>query len=198
MRTLCGVGTRRSRSPSPSPRSREADVFGDLFDRYARAVFAFCARRTADVSLAEDLTSVVFLEAWRHRERTQLASAPNALPWLLGVANNVVRNATRSRRRHRAALERFPRPSNATPVEDEALERADTERTMREALAVMATLSEGERDVLVLVLWSELSYAEAAKALGLPIGTVRSRLSRARTKLQTSMSHLSPTLKESS
>jgi RNA polymerase sigma factor (sigma-70 family) len=191
------VGTRRSRSTSQVSRSREADAFGDLFDRHAQAVFAFCARRTADLSLAEDLTSIVFLEAWRHRERTVLASAPDALPWLLGVANNVVRNAARSRRRHRAALERLPRPSNATNTEEEALDRADTERRMREALAAMANLSKGERDVVILVLWSGLSYDEAAKTLSLPIGTVRSRLSRARTKLQTSIPHLSPTLKES-
>ena len=74
-------------------------VFGQLFGSHAQAVYAFCARRTADLSLAEDLTSITFLEAWRHRDRVPPAQGGGALPWLLGVANNVVRNARRGQRR---------------------------------------------------------------------------------------------------
>src|ERR1700759_1431976 len=79
----------------------DPQAFGRLFERHARAVHAFCARRTADLSAAEDLTSIVFLEAWRRRGRSEISS-PTVLPCLLGIAHNVVRNAHRSRRRHGA------------------------------------------------------------------------------------------------
>jgi RNA polymerase sigma-70 factor (ECF subfamily) len=132
----------------------EADEFGDLFERHARSVFAFCARRTADLALAEDLTSVVFLEAWRLRRSTQIATAPDALPWLLGVANNVARNAFRSLRRHRAALRKL-QPQLAGPaVDDDVVARAETERALKKAVHAIHALSEAEREVVVLVLWT--------------------------------------------
>jgi DNA-directed RNA polymerase specialized sigma24 family protein len=80
---------------------------GVLFDRHARAVYNHCFRRTADWSMAEDLTSVVFLEAWRRRDNVRI-QRDTALPWFLGIANNLLRNAHRSLRRHRAALARLP------------------------------------------------------------------------------------------
>jgi RNA polymerase sigma-70 factor (ECF subfamily) len=78
-----------------------------LFDRHARAVYNHCFRRTADWSMAEDLTSVVFLEAWWRRDDVRI-QPDTALPWFLGIANNLLRNAHRSLRRHRAALARLP------------------------------------------------------------------------------------------
>src|SRR5688572_3516499 len=88
-------------------RDGDAEAFGALFDRHASTVYSYCFRRTADWALAEDLTSVVFLEAWRVRTRMAPAGA-SAVPLLLGIATNVVRNQWRSRRRHRAALQRLP------------------------------------------------------------------------------------------
>lgn len=180
--------------PTDAP---DAASFGRLFDRHARAVFAYCARRTADLAAAEDLTSITFLEAWRHRTRTP--AGDDALPWLLGVANNVVRNARRARRRYDAALERIPRLPAATAAEDEAVTRQATEAGLRAALDAIATLSRGEQEVVMVVLWSGLSYVEAATALGVPVGTVRSRLSRARSKLQLALGGPAlPVLKETS
>ena len=86
----------------------EPDAFGVLFERHGRAVYNYLFRRTADWALAEDLTSVVFLEAWRRRKDVRL-EAELALPWLFGIATNVLRNSRRSQWRHRAALERLPR-----------------------------------------------------------------------------------------
>ena len=86
----------------------EPEAFGILFERHARPVYNYLFRRTADWSLAEDLTSVVFLEAWRRRRDVRLQH-DLALPWLLGVATNVLRNRRRSQWRYRAALERMPR-----------------------------------------------------------------------------------------
>ncbi|HLX90014.1 MAG TPA: RNA polymerase sigma factor [Acidimicrobiales bacterium] len=172
----------RHRRVRPSP-GAEAEAFGALFDQHAQAVYSYCARRTADLALAEDLTSVVFLEAWRHRRRMHRALRDSPLPWLLGVARNVVRNAERSRRRYRAVVARIPSPPAASGADVDALDRVEVEHALRAARQVLGALSEPEREIVLLVLWSGLSYAEAAMALGVPVGTVRSRLSRARSKL---------------
>jgi RNA polymerase sigma factor (sigma-70 family) len=161
----------------------DPEAFGVVFERHAQRVFGYCARRTADLSQAEDLTSVVFLQAWATRHRVRLVE-DSALPWLLGVALNVLRNSARSVRRYEAALTRLP-PSDA--VEDPAERvagRVDAERRLVEALAAMHVLRPTEREVAQLVWWSGLSYAEAAVALDVPVGTVRSRLSRARARIQ--------------
>jgi RNA polymerase sigma factor (sigma-70 family) len=142
----------------------------------------YCFRRTADWSLAEDLMSVVFLEAWRRRSDVRLVRE-SALPWLLGVATNVVRNARRSLRRHRAALERLPREREPDFAEDVA-GRLDDERRMRAVLAAFAALPRREQDVVALCRFAGLSYQEAAVALAIPVGTVRSRLARARARLR--------------
>lgn len=158
------------------------EAFGVLFERHARTVYNYCFRRTADWAAAEDLTSVVFLEAWRRREEVRLAGE-SALPWLLGVATNVARNRWRTQRRHRAALERLPKERPHDPVDDVA-GRLDDERRMRGALRLLARVPRRERDVLALCAWQSLSYEEAAVALGISVGTVRSRLSRARARLR--------------
>lgn len=148
---------------------------GELFRRHAQAVFAFLVRRTGDRELAEDLTSAVFLEAWRKRTQVTL-QGESALPWLYGVALNCARNARRSLHRHRAALGRLAleRPSSGS------LEEASE---LRRVLELLRRLPEDQRDVVVACVWTGLSYEDAAIALGIPVGTVRSRLSRARTRL---------------
>jgi RNA polymerase sigma-70 factor, ECF subfamily len=179
-----GVGPIRVTGETAAGDISEAARFGRLFGLHAQAVYAFCARRTADLGLAEDLTSVTFLEAWRHRDRVPPAQAGSALPWLLGVANNVVRNARRGQRRYRSALERLPAPPVAPAAEDQAVARSVTEARLRDALDAISALPEREQEVVMFVLWSDLSYEEAATALGIPVGTVQSRLSRARAKLR--------------
>lgn len=158
-----------------------AGDFSELFDAHFDTVFTFCFRRTADRALAEDLASTVFLEAWRRREDVDLTGRP-PLGWLLGVATNVLRNSRRATRRHRAVLERIA-PAVEPAFTDAADSRLDDERAMSGVRAAVAGLPRREREVLELVAWAELSYADAATALGVPIGTVRSRLSRARTRL---------------
>jgi RNA polymerase sigma factor (sigma-70 family) len=160
----------------------EPEAFGVLFERHARPVYNYLFRRTADWSLAEDLTSVVFLEAWRRRADVRLEH-DLALPWLLGVATNVLRNRRRSQWRYRAALERVPRER----VEDFATDadsRLDDERLMRGVLRSLSKLPKREQDVIALCVWADLSYEEASVALDIPVGTVRSRLSRARARLR--------------
>jgi RNA polymerase sigma factor (sigma-70 family) len=160
----------------------EADAFGVLFERHGPAVLQFCFRRTADAALAEDLTSIVFLEAWRKRGRLQLFQE-SARPWLLGVALNVVRSQYRTQRRHSDALARLPAPAAAEPESDRAIARIDAEREMRVVLDTVSKLNRREREVLELCVWAELSPEEAASSLGISVGAVRSRLSRARRRL---------------
>ncbi len=187
-RTLLGVRPIKAIRSTSGNESSDAVAFGQLFGRHSQAVYSFCARRTADLALAEDLTSITFLEAWRHRDRLLSGDAGKALPWLLGVSNNVVRNAKRGQRRYHDVLERLPAPTVIPPAEDQAIARSVTEAGLRAALEAISALPEREQEVVTLVLWSGLSYEEAATALAIPVGTVRSRLSRARSKLQIALS----------
>jgi RNA polymerase sigma-70 factor (ECF subfamily) len=175
----------------------DPEAFGELYERHVRSVFAFCARRTGDLALAEDLTSVVFLEAWRRR-RSVLLTGTSALPWLLGTANNVVRNQRRSLRRHRAALARLSANAASPSGDEESIARLDAQRTLSAALQAVGRLPRGQREAVNLVLWSGLSYEEAAQALGIPVGTVRSRIARARAALEGSLTPLPTMTKESS
>jgi len=165
-------------------RAGDAEAFGDLYERHVRAVQSYCLWRTADLQLAEDATATVFLEAWRKRQRLELTT-PSAVPLLLGVANNVLRTHWRGRRRYAAAMERMRGAVLPAPPghEDEAIARLDAMRELRDAGAAVRSLPRREREVLALVAWGELSYEETAAALGVPVGTVRSRLSRARARL---------------
>lgn len=160
----------------------DADAFAALFERHAKAIYNYCFRNVGDWSTAEDLLSIVFLEAWR--KRTAEVPAANLLPWLYGIATNVIRNRRRSERRFAAALRRLPRPQPEPDLAQAADKRIDDESQMRQALALLRQLPRREQEVFALCAWIELSYEEAALALGIPIGTVRSRLSRARARLR--------------
>jgi RNA polymerase sigma factor (sigma-70 family) len=162
-------------------RSGDADALGLLFERYGKAIYAYCFRRTADAERAADLTSVTFLEAWRRHEVA--LPGEKVLPWLYGVATNVIRNERRSRRRYQAALEPLPAARDEQDVADEATDRVEGERRMREALHLLTRLPRGERDVFVLAGWQGLSPEEAAYALGISPDAARTRFSRARKRL---------------
>jgi RNA polymerase sigma factor (sigma-70 family) len=159
-----------------------AEAFGELFERHARSVYNHCFRRTASWADAEELTSAVFLEAWRRRHEVR-PTGESARPWLLGVANNVLRNHRRSLRRYRAALARVPLPRHDTDPADEVAGRLADEQQMRRVLACAGRLPRPDQEVLALCAWSGLTYQEAAGVLDIPVGTVRSRLSRARARL---------------
>jgi RNA polymerase sigma factor (sigma-70 family) len=161
-------------------------AFGEVFDAHAVEVLAFCRRRCLDVNDAEDLMSVVFLEAWRCHSRAILVDG-SLRPWLYGIASNVMANAARARRRHAAALARFHAANpDAEPATDhaEAVAWAAATRELRSELQrAFAKLSTKERAVAELVLVEHLDVASAAIVLGIPEGTVKSRLHRARQRL---------------
>ena len=160
----------------------DANAFGTLYERHARAIYNYLFRRSGDWSQAEDLTSVVFLEAYRRRDA--VIPEGKLLPWLYGIATNVLRNRNRALARHRAALLRMPPPEPVADFSDDAVVRLAAEQEMRVILELVREFRDEEQEALALCVWSELSYEEAAFAVGVPVGTIRSRLSRARTRLR--------------
>jgi RNA polymerase sigma factor (sigma-70 family) len=162
----------------------EAPAFGELFERHATSVYNYLFRRCGDWATAQDLTSVVFLELWRKRGDITL-QRESALPLLLGIAANVMRNRWRAERRHRVALERMPVPAESWVPHEEAVEKAADEQRMRELLGTLGQLPKREQELIVLCVWMGLSYEEAADALGIAVGTVASRLSRGKNRLRT-------------
>jgi RNA polymerase sigma-70 factor (ECF subfamily) len=153
-----------------------------LFERHGRTIYNFCFRRVGSWAVAEDLVSIVFLEAWRRLDKP--LPRGKELPWLFGIATNVVRNRRRSERRHAAALRRVSQPSSEPSFADDSHERIDDEELMGRALTLLARLPRREHEVFALCAWSGLSYEDAAIALRIPVGTVRSRLSRARARFR--------------
>jgi RNA polymerase sigma factor (sigma-70 family) len=152
--------------------------FERLYDRHASDIHRFTARRLGVVA-AEDITAEVFLIAFRTRSRYD-PSRSNARPWLYGIASDLIGRQHRSEGR---ALRAWARVGAAPPGES-WVERADARvsaQTAQQPLAAaLADLSAEDRDVLLLIAWADLSYQEVAEALAIPIGTVRSRLHRAR------------------
>jgi RNA polymerase sigma-70 factor (ECF subfamily) len=165
-------------------RAGDPDAFGTLFDEHSRAVYNLAFRLTGSWTAAEESVSLTFLEAWRLRARVEPAGG-SLRPWLLGITVNVTRNHIRAVRRHRAAISRLPPPPPVPDFADELAGQLDDATRLRRVLAALESLRRSERDVLALCVWSGLDYAEAAAALGIKVGTVRSRLSRARSKLRT-------------
>jgi len=177
----------------PSPRSRSDEslwqasavgdgrAFSDLYDRHAQAVYNYLFRRLANWSEAEDLTAVVFLEAFRRRGDAVVVEG-KLLPWLYGIATNVLRNRRRAMSRHRRLVAQLEVQSRDAAAPD-APARAEAAARMRTILVRVQRLPRAQQDVVALCIWSGLTYDEAALALGVPVGTVRSRLSRARAAL---------------
>jgi len=159
------------------------EAFGELFDRHANAIFNFCLRRTGDRSAAEDLMSATFLHAWRRRADMRPA-ADGPVAWLYGIAANLVRRHFRGIGRRRAAMARLTSPGPEPDPSDEIAGRLDDARRVGRTREALKSLPEGDQDLLVLCAWQDMTYEEAAAALGIPVGTVRSRLSRARSRLR--------------
>jgi RNA polymerase sigma factor (sigma-70 family) len=168
-------------------RAGDPAAFGRLFDEHSRAVYNHAFRLNGDWSLADDITALTFLEAWRLRAKVQ-PDGGSLRPWLLGIATNVARNTTRAARRHAAATARMPSVSEVPDFAEDLVTRIDDAHRLRAVHEALGKLSPGEQDVFALCVWAGLDYAAAAQALRLPVGTVRSRLSRARRKLQNLLS----------
>lgn len=158
-------------------------AFAELFDRHSRSVNAFATYRIGRHA-AEDVLSETFLVAFRRRADYD-DDVESAVPWLLGIASRLIR-------RHRAVEAKHWR-SFAVSVTgdehssdggfDEAMTRVDAERRVQSMKSRIAALAPRDRETLLLYAWHGLTYDEVATALGVPVGTVRSRLNRVRRRL---------------
>jgi RNA polymerase sigma factor (sigma-70 family) len=161
----------------------DAEAFGAIYDRHCDAIFRYLARRLHSRELAEDLLSTVFLEAWRCRDRASLEHG-SPLPWLFGIARMILRRNTRTAVRARHAFARLTTENVQADHADGVAEAVDRAADARRVLAAFRKLRKIDQDVIELCLWEGLDYESAALSLGVPVGTVKSRLSRARTRLQ--------------
>ena len=158
----------------------EPEAFGLVYDRHAPTLLRFLGRR-AGADVAEGLCGELFRIAFERR-KTFDPSRASALPWLYGIGSNLLLKHRRGEARRLRA--------NARVAADEAAEgrasaRARDARLLFPRVAeAIETLPDGEREALLLFAWEDLSYQSVAEALELPIGTVRSRLNRARTQLR--------------
>jgi RNA polymerase sigma factor (sigma-70 family) len=174
----------------------EPERFAALFDRHAQVIYRYLARR-AGSEVANDLTAETFLAAFRRRDSYDLASA-DARPWLYGVATRVLaqhwREDARQLRIRLAAIPDLHDPGHGDRVAGDVTAAA----TRAALVAGLASLPTGDRDVLLLIAWEQLTYDEVARALDIPVGTVKSRLNRARMRLRTALAgtELSATIKE--
>jgi RNA polymerase sigma-70 factor (ECF subfamily) len=163
-------------------RAGERDAFAELYEQHAARVHQHALWLTGDWATAEDIMSETFLAAWRSRERLH-EDGGSLRPWLLGIATHKAENARRGLRRRLAFLARQRQSPVVADFAPEVAGRIDDARRLEAVQAALARLRRQEREVLTLCVWSGLDYRQAAEALGVPVGTVRSRLSRARAKL---------------
>jgi len=157
---------------------RDGERFAGIFDRHAVAVHRYLTRRVGG-SLADDLTAETFLIAFRQRNRYDVGQ-PDARPWLYGIATNLLRRERRAEVRQYRALAR----TGVDPVTGPAEEDAAVARVVAEA--------EHRRIASVLARLPAFSYEEVARALDIPVGTVRSRLHSARKRIRAAMNDFNP------
>lgn len=159
-------------------------AFSELFYRYADLVYNYCFRRLAQWSAAEEATQETFIALWQRTLRGRLdpLTGDSAAGLILWQARQAVGDARRANAK-RLRLVRAVEHESATTV-DPISRWVEAENAQAQIVSAMASLPADQREVVELVCWSELSMADAAVALGVPIGTVKSRLSRARQNLR--------------
>jgi RNA polymerase sigma factor (sigma-70 family) len=160
----------------------DPERFAAIFDRHADEIHRYAARRLGGQAAA-DVASEVFLAAFRNRGRYQ-ACQPDARPWLYGITAKVISQHLRAEGRRARLLAAAPAPPPADFPVDDMSDRITAERMRPVLFGVLAGLSPADRELVLLVAWADLSYEQAARALEIPVGTVRSRLHRVRAKIR--------------
>nr|WP_240972725.1 RNA polymerase sigma factor [Nonomuraea sp. FMUSA5-5] len=171
----------------------DPESFAALFDRHADEIHRYAARRLGG-ELADDVTGEVFLAAFRGRARYD-PTWPDARPWLYGIATKVVAQHRRAERRRTAAMARVSAERPGT-FDERSADRVTAEQLQPRLARALTRLSAAERDLLLLLAWADLTYEEAALALGVPVGTVRSRLHRLRVKVRRALGGTDPFAEE--
>jgi RNA polymerase sigma factor (sigma-70 family) len=179
---------------------RDGQAFAALFDRHAVAIHRYLARRIG-LGTADDLLAQTFLVAFERRGSYDL-ERPDAGAWLYGIATNLLRRQHRDEARLYRALTRVAAGAgsrggsgcDADAMADRVAERVDAGALSRQLAAALAGLKPPDRDVLLLYSWADLGYHEIALALNIPVGTVRSRLHRARVAVRAALGLPAPSL----
>jgi RNA polymerase sigma-70 factor (ECF subfamily) len=157
-------------------------AFAVLFDRHHAEIHRYLHRRVG-ITLADDLAAETFLRAFDARSRYD-ASHPDARPWLYGIASNLLRRHRRDEVRGLRAFARAGSPDGHDAGLEGVVARLDAAAQEAVLAEALASLPAREREVLLLHAWADLSYDEIAAALDVPVGTVRSRLSRGRERFR--------------
>ncbi|WP_077488169.1 sigma-70 family RNA polymerase sigma factor [Sinomonas mesophila] len=160
----------------------EGEAFGQVFDRYRDRVFNYSQRLIRSSQDAEDATAMVFLECWRCRNKVRVVNG-SLLPWLLATTNNVARNHLRSTWRYSRLLAKIPGDIPIADPADSVAEDIDRQRQSRQIRMAFQSLRRPDREILALGILGGLSLADIAGVLNIPLGTVKSRLSRAKHRL---------------
>jgi len=168
----------------------EPERFELLFQRHAPTILRYVVRRLGP-DAADDIVAETFLLAFRRRADYD-ADRGNVLPWLYGIATNLLGRHQRDEIRLYRALARTGTDPVIAPFTDQVDERVTAAAASRRLAEALAALKAAYRDALLLVAWGGLTYEETAAALGIPIGTVRSRISRARADLRRTLGDLAP------
>jgi len=172
-------------------RSRgQPQVFAAVFERHADELYRYVARRIGGQAAA-DVVAEAFLVAFRNRHRYD-QDRTDARPWLYGIATRLVGEHRRAERRRLRTLTRIAAPQTGEGFEDRAASRVVAQQLGPQLASALRRLSAADRDLLLLVAWAELTYEQAAQALGIPTGTVRSRLHRIRRKLRRALGGTDP------
>ncbi|MFI6031721.1 RNA polymerase sigma factor [Amycolatopsis magusensis] len=159
--------------------------FAEIYDRHAAHIQRYLARRVG-AQAAEDALNETFLAAFGKRHRYDRAR-PDARPWLYGIATRVVGQHRRDEvREYRLRASLAPAEEVDGPA-DRVAAKVSAQATSAAVATGLTSLADGDRDVLLLIAWEGLSYEEVAAALAIPVGTVRSRLNRARRKVRAAL-----------
>lgn len=186
--------TASSRDPSDADaiaRSFDCpEAFEVVFTRHFDALHRYLERRLG-LTAADELASEIFARAFEHRRRFDLNES-NAAPWLYGIASNLISRHRRDERRALHALARAVERPDIDAESQEAVMRADAEAHRARLAQALADLKRGDRDALLLAAWADLTYAQIAVALAVPVGTVRSRINRARSQMAAALGESAP------
>jgi RNA polymerase sigma-70 factor (ECF subfamily) len=167
----------------------DSQAFGELFDRHHLRVLRHSFRVLGVKEDAEDVTAIVFLEAWRRRRHVRIVNS-SLVPWLLVVAHNTISNSLRSRRRYHQMLARLPEGTHETDPADVITDRLASAQSAAAVRTAFHGLRRQDQEILTLCVLEGFSMADAGQALDIPAGTVKSRLSRAKAKLAEKMTSL--------
>ncbi len=157
-------------------------AFGQLFERHQRIIFQRSLAATGDRQAAEEIVSMTFLETWRRRKSVHIADSMR--PWLLGVSSNLVKSYWRSSKRYANLLAKLPASADSDDQRDAVDSGLDSRVRVRRIAKLLNRMPQEDRDVIRLCAFVGLTHVEAAELLEIPVGTVKSKLSRARARLR--------------